>query len=139
MPNNIITIGNKLRVARASKGLSQDYVASKLGLSQQQYRRFENEDQNQITWGRLEQIAKILETDLDVILSIDKIPIFNSNIKDCHQVGNLSATYQNIDFEKERLSYQKHIDDLKDEVTFYRQLVEKAILKKQDDNSPELQ
>ena len=70
MPNNTSAIGNKLRVARASKGLTQDYVASKLGLSQQQYRRFENEDQNQITWGRLEQIAKILETDLDVILHI---------------------------------------------------------------------
>ena len=37
------------------------------------------------------------------------------------------------------LTSKKYIDDLKDEVTFYQQLLEKAILKKQDDNSPELQ
>ena len=123
MADFTLSIGNKLRIARTVKGFSQDYVAKKLGISQQQYRRLENEDENSITWERLEKISNILETDLELILNLNKNPIINSNINDCHQVGNLNATYQNIDFERE--VYQKHLQDLKDEVLFYRQLVEK--------------
>ena len=125
MSNVTLSIGNKLRVARTIKGFSQEYVAKKLGISQQQYRRLENKDENSITWERLEKISNILETDLELILNLNKNPIINSSIKDCHQVGNVNASYQNTDFEKEREIYQKHQSDLKDEMLFYRQLFEK--------------
>ena len=125
-------IGSKLRFARNRLGYSQGYVGSQLNISQQAYGRLENEDQDTITWGRLKELTAILEMDMDTFLNLHKNPIYNKDIKDCVQVGNVNPVYQESNFDKERESYQRHIQDLNNEKEYLRQLIEKMLLKSQN-------
>lgn len=70
-------IGEKIRKIREIKGYSQDYVATQLKMSQNNYSRIEL-DQNKINLDRLQEIATILEIDPMDILNFDERNVFNS-------------------------------------------------------------
>ena len=57
--SNYKDVRNKLKMVRESSNLSQEYVASKLNLSQQAYSRMEKNPDN-ITVGRLRELSAIL-------------------------------------------------------------------------------
>ncbi|GGM84121.1 hypothetical protein GCM10010967_14900 [Dyadobacter beijingensis] len=73
MKETKIPIGNNIRIARSRLGYSQEYVAGRLGISKQRYRQLENEEQQSITIGRLSEIAVILETDIETLVSLHKV------------------------------------------------------------------
>lgn len=60
-------IAAKIRKIRESKSYSQDYLAAKLGISQNAYSKIELGYSN-ITLSRLINISEILETDLTEII-----------------------------------------------------------------------
>lgn len=60
-------IGENIRQLRIKKGLSQEYMAEKLGISQQSYSRIEIKAVN-TALSRLKEIAEILEVHLFTIL-----------------------------------------------------------------------
>jgi transcriptional regulator with XRE-family HTH domain len=66
--------GNKLRLLREFRNYSQDYVAKKLGITQNTYSRVEN-NQTRITTERLHQIAQILNVPVGELVSNEELVI----------------------------------------------------------------
>ncbi|QQL48992.1 helix-turn-helix domain-containing protein [Mucilaginibacter ginkgonis] len=71
--NKIKSIANNLRLKREAKGFTQEYVAMKLGLSQNAFSKIEL-GYTKITLERLYHVAALLETDVVTLLSEDKVP-----------------------------------------------------------------
>lgn len=61
------TVGDKIRIARISRGLSQENVAEELGLSIAAYSNIER-GKTKVTLSRLETLAKILKTEVFTFL-----------------------------------------------------------------------
>src|ERR1700760_503447 len=59
LTNHLMT-GQKLRLLREYRNYSQEYIAEKLGITQNAYSRIEN-NQTRLTTERLEKLAVILE------------------------------------------------------------------------------
>jgi transcriptional regulator with XRE-family HTH domain len=70
-------IGENIRKIRTIKGYSQDYVASKLKMSQNNYSRIEL-DQNKLNLDQLYEIGHVLEVDVTDILHFHEKYIFHS-------------------------------------------------------------
>jgi transcriptional regulator with XRE-family HTH domain len=83
------TIGHKIRKIREIKGLSQEYVSSKLGITQNSYSKIERGETN-VDEDKLSQIATALDVDKDVIKNFSEQFIFHS----CSQSGYIHT--QNI-------------------------------------------
>lgn len=64
-----MNIGDQIRKVRELKGLKQEYVAEKLGMSVTGYGNIER-NSSELTFGRLEQIAVVLEVTVQDIISI---------------------------------------------------------------------
>lgn len=106
-------IGEKIRQIRELKGLSQEYVASELGVSQKAYSKMET-SQTKIDWEKITSVAKIFSIDPLDIVSFDDNLVFNN----CSQSGK-SHTFNNMP--KEIIDmYEKRIEELKEEVIFLR-------------------
>src|SRR5438309_11177818 len=56
------TFGDKIRKIRTLKGLSQEFIALQLCISQKTYSNLEN-GKLKISWDRLQQIATVLNVD----------------------------------------------------------------------------
>ena len=74
--------GQKLRVLREFRNYSQEYIAEKLGITQNAYSRIEN-NQTKITAERLEKIATILNIAPMELLS-DKEPVLHFSDPSSH-------------------------------------------------------
>jgi len=70
--------GKKIKKFRELRNFTQGYVAERLGISQSNYARIENEDIS-LSEDRLLKIADILGTDKESILGFDERYIFNFN------------------------------------------------------------
>ena len=69
-------IASNIRRIRDQKGISQEYMATQLAMTQPNYSRIESEE-SKLTIDRLQEIAQILETDIDTLLDSSKITIQN--------------------------------------------------------------
>lgn len=63
-------IGQRLRLLRVERGLSQDWVAQHLGVSFQQVQKYER-GVNRISAGRITQLAKLLKTTPNDLMAWD--------------------------------------------------------------------
>ncbi len=109
----------KIKQVRELKNLTQEYVATQLGLTTRAYSKIES-GETQLTINRLNEISKILEVDPVEVLGFDDKQVFNN----CRQEGNFGnfGTY-NAMSEKLILQYEKTIQILEDEVTLLKSLL----------------
>jgi transcriptional regulator with XRE-family HTH domain len=107
----------KLKQLRELKNLTQEHIATQLGLSTRAYSKIES-GETQLTITRLNEISKILEIDPIEVLGFDHQQIFNN----CSQEGNIGINHINIP-EKLIEQYEKRIQQLESEVVFLRTLV----------------
>ena len=107
----------KLKQIRELKNLTQEHIATQLGLSTRAYSKIES-GETQLTITRLNEISKILEIDPIEVLGFDHQQIFNN----CSQEGNIGINHINIP-EKLIEQYEKRIQQLESEVVFLRTLV----------------
>ncbi len=107
----------KLKQIRELKNLTQEHIATQLGLSTRAYSKIES-GETQLTISRLNEISKILEIDPIEVLGFDHQQIFNN----CSQEGNIGINHINIP-EKLIEQYEKRIQQLESEVVFLRTLV----------------
>ena len=80
-------VGNRIKSLRIEKGYSTDFVADKLGISEQTYRKYES-DKNSPDLNALEKIAQTLGKNF-----LDLLPeniLFNNN----EQKGGIALAYQ---------------------------------------------
>jgi transcriptional regulator with XRE-family HTH domain len=107
----------KLKQIRELKNLTQEHIATQLGLSTRAYSKIES-GETQLTISRLNEISKILDIDPMEVLGFDHQQIFNN----CTQEGNIGINHINIP-EKLIEQYEKRIQQLESEVVFLRTLV----------------
>lgn len=107
-------IGNKIRILRETKGLSQDNIAIELGITQPSYARLEKDDER-ISITRLIHIARVLKTSVSELIDEKTQKVINQQNSE-----NPSAYVDSI-----INSDKDHIKTLKDEIDFLRNLLKK--------------
>ena len=125
--------GHKLRVYREFRNYSQEYIAEKLGITQNAYSRIET-NQTRITAERLRQVADILSVPLTCLLS-DMEPELNltnssngSNDKHMHDMmEHTTRLYDQIIKTKDEkiVALEDEINNLRKDRDKMMQLIEK--------------
>lgn len=77
-------IGPKIKKIREIKGYSQEYIASKMSITQNSYSKIERGETN-LSLNKVMEICSILEIDLNTLMNFDEKMIFNN----CTQSGNV--------------------------------------------------
>jgi transcriptional regulator with XRE-family HTH domain len=113
-----VNVGETIRLIRESKGYSQDYVASKLYITQQAYSRLEKNPEN-ITLKRLRELAKILDTSLLSLIGEENM-YFMQNI---NQQGGNAATKLVLNQSSNPTEQNELFKGMQDEISFLRELV----------------
>lgn len=117
-----MNIGDKIRKVRELKGLKQEYVAGKLGLSVTAYGNIERNDSS-LTFERLEEIAEVLEVTVQDILNIPEQLNIHS-VNNAHQVGfnqNTTINDNRTCTEGEMEAYKFALTNIQKEVEYLRQ------------------
>ncbi len=110
------TIGNKIRLLREERGLSQENMAAALEMTQSNYARLEKDD-NRISVSRLIIIAKTLDITITELVGEKANNVVN-------QHNNQEAvTYLHTNFQADR----EHIQSLKDENAYLKKMLEKVM------------
>lgn len=111
-------IGERIRKIRALKGYSQDYISTRLNISQGAYSDIET-DKTKPTLERIIEIANILEADLNSLISFDENQVFSNTF---NQYNDSSNTYKLMSesFDRERTLYISQIELLKEEILYLR-------------------
>lgn len=116
-------LGTKLKIKRLEKNLSQEYMASVLNISQSYYNKIEN-NQAKLKVDNFIEIAKILDADITELL-LSTQPNFSNNFKvNLGQIGSLNTLNNNFP-EEERKLYQNRIDELENQNSFLKFVIEK--------------
>jgi len=104
----------KIRQIRIQQGISQEFMAEELGITQPSYARLETEDAR-INIVRLMLIAKILEVPASELLGEKAQNINNQSHNETANAYNVERVNKIINADKD------HIQSLKNEITFFRQ------------------
>jgi transcriptional regulator with XRE-family HTH domain len=110
----------KIKQIRELKNLTQEYIATQLGLSIRAYSKIET-GETQLTINRLNEISKALGVDPIEVLGFDDRQVFNN----CKQEGNyntIGTTHLNFP-EKLMQQYEKTIAVLEDEIKLLKGLL----------------
>lgn len=75
-----MNIGEKVRMIREIKGISQESIATHLNISPQAYGKIEREE-TKLDFDRIEEIAKYLQVRMEDIINFDEKNIFNNTFK----------------------------------------------------------
>jgi len=137
--------GQKLRLLREYRNYSQEYIAEKLGITQNAYSRIEN-NQTRLTAERLEKLATILNISLMELLS-EKEPVIQfaephpagtaaPPVRDEHWKEMMESTRQL--YGQVIVSKDEKIAHLETEISFLRKERDRFIrlLEKMTDVSP---
>ncbi len=115
----IIQPEQKLKQIRELKNLSQEYIATQLGLSVRAYSKIET-GETQLTINRLNEISNIMGVDPIEVLGFDEKQVFNN----CKQEGNIGINHINLP-EKLVQQYEETIQSLKEQVSLLKLLMDK--------------
>lgn len=107
-----------IRLIRESKGYSQEFVASKLYITQQAYSRLEKNPES-ITLQRLRDLAKILDVSLLALIGEENM-YFMQNI---NQQGGNAATKLVLNQSSHPTEQSELFKGMQDEISFLRELV----------------
>lgn len=107
-----IELGENIRKIRELRGVSQQFIADALSISQKNISRIET-GQSSPTFNTLVRISSILEVDLKVILDFDEKFVFNNVIH--NQNGGEFVAYNNTEVEKIEKLYEKLLTE-KDQI-----------------------
>jgi transcriptional regulator with XRE-family HTH domain len=114
-----MNIGDKIRKVRELKGFKQEYVADKLGMSVTAYGNIER-NSSDLTFGKLEQVATVLEVTVQDIINIPE----QLNIQSItnSQVGfNYYDHRTRTEIESEIGAYKMALDHSQKEIEYLRQ------------------
>ncbi len=109
-------IGSRIRKTRENKGFSQEAMALELDIIQSSYGRLEKDD-NRLTVPKLQKIAEILEITISFLFDEKSAKIINQQHNENPQAYNVDTIIQ---------ADKEHIQTLKDEISFLRNLLSKT-------------
>lgn len=105
-------IGDRIRIIRGQRGLSQENLAQELGITQPSYARLEKDDER-ISIARLIHIARILKTTVSKLVNEKTGKVINQQ-----NSQNPSAYVDSIIH-----ADKEHIKSLKEEIAYLRLLL----------------
>ncbi len=110
-----------IRVIRESNGLSQEYVASKLEITQQAYSNIEKHPDN-ASIKRLRQLAEVFSVPVTSLIG-ESEQYIQQNFQ---QQGGQAATVIHVQGmpENERKLYERLIEELKSEIALLKSMLE---------------
>ena len=117
------TLGHKIRKMRELRNLTQEYVATRLGISQSNYARMESNDVS-IPDKRLAELSEILQTTPEAIRNFDEKVVFNITQGDHGSAGqNVTVNNYQISQELQKL-YEDKIKLLEEKIIFLEDRVQ---------------
>jgi transcriptional regulator with XRE-family HTH domain len=120
METQKISSGHKIKAIRELKGFSQEYVSSKLNLSQNALSKIEK-GEIKLSFDKACELSKVLETDINTLLNFEPNNMFNN----CQQFGVINTTFNSDSNLVQQLISSK--DDLIKEKEERIKLLEKII------------
>jgi transcriptional regulator with XRE-family HTH domain len=108
--------GQKLRMLREFRNYSQEYVAEKLGITQNTYSRIEN-NQTKITTERLHQVAQVLDVPVSELISTED-PVIFLNGSSLGTQRSFKEEYCKELLENTRHLYEQILCALKEKINF---------------------
>lgn len=107
------TVVENIKKVRKEKGISHDYLAHQLNISQAAYSKLERND-TKLTVERLYKISEVLETPLTELLEVDSKTIYNQDLRD-HAIGyqGVENLYQENKEQSEKIKelYEARLKD----------------------------
>lgn len=107
------TVGSRIRKTREEKGITQEFLAMELEVSQSNYGRLEKDD-SRLTVPKLLKIAEVLEVSISFLFDEKSTNVIHQNNGDNAQ-ASIGTIYSDKD----------HITSLKEEISFLRELLSK--------------
>jgi transcriptional regulator with XRE-family HTH domain len=124
----MLTIGDKIKLLRTQKGLTQDNMAESLKMSPTGYANIEQNKTN-ISFKKLEEIANALETNVFELLSVGEKNVYyvNTNNNKGNHSGfiinnNLPIEYQELVNKVSLLASEN--DSLKKEIAYLKEIID---------------
>lgn len=121
-----LNIGNKIKKLRELRNLTQEHMASSLGLSQSAYSRMEL-GETEITFSKLEKISEELGMKPEEIIAFNENMVFNVMN---NQTGNGLVINNNVPREvtiESKNLYEQLIDQLKEENAHLKKVIENLL------------
>lgn len=118
-----LNIGNKIKKLRELKNLTQEHMASVIGVTQSAYSRMEM-GETQITYSKLERIAGELGMKPEDVIAFNESMVFNVMH---NQTGNGLIIQNNPLNSEERELYKQQIQTLKDEVLHLKKIIDSLL------------
>jgi transcriptional regulator with XRE-family HTH domain len=121
-----LNIGHKIKKLRELRNLTQEHMASSLGLSQSAYSRLEL-GETEITFSKLEKISEELGMKPEEIIAFNESMVFNVMN---NQTGNGLVINNNVPREETKESknlYEQLIDQLKEENAHLKKIIENLL------------
>lgn len=120
----MVNIGDKIRNIRELKNLTQDYMATQLGITQAGYSKIES-GASQVSYAKLTEIAKTLDVSLEDIMAFDSQKYFNSfnNVKGSNNGSvtiNVEENSMKQLYEDKIALLQKLLKRTEDELNYYK-------------------
>lgn len=104
--NNIVC--ENIKKYRNLKGFSQEYMAGKMNLTQSAYAKIEN-NETKLTIDRLNEISKILEIDISILLNDKHSRIFSVSHP---EIGNENLYVENKELLKQLLETKNQLIEI---------------------------
>jgi transcriptional regulator with XRE-family HTH domain len=114
------SLANKIKLIRETSHLSQEYVASRLNISQQAYSKLEKQPEG-ITIKRLKDLCEVLGVPLNTLIGEEDLYIQQNYNQQGGNAGSI-IHIQGI-AETERTVFINHISDLKQQINLLNNLV----------------
>ncbi len=117
-------VGNKFRLLRQERGLTQEVLAGMLSLSPSAYAKLER-GETDITLSRLEQVANLFGKSGLEVLEVESKNAFNFNNNDQNQAKFYQGTFQVPNAKSEELS--ESLDILKKQMEMFDNAIQKIV------------
>ena len=118
-----LNIGTKIKKLRELKNLTQEHMASVIGVTQSAYSRLEL-GETEITYSKLARIAGELGMKPEEVISFNESMVFNVMH---NQTGNGLIIQNNSMNNEERELYKQQIETLKEEVGYLKKIIDNLL------------
>jgi transcriptional regulator with XRE-family HTH domain len=118
-----LNIGTKIKKLRELKNLTQEHMASVIGITQSAYSRMEL-GETEITYSKLVRIAGELGMKPEEVIAFNESMVFNVMH---NQTGNGLIIQNNSLNNEERDLYKLQIETLKEEVAYLKKIIDSLL------------
>jgi transcriptional regulator with XRE-family HTH domain len=119
-------VGQKIKKLRELKNYTQEYMADKLDMTQPSYSKIET-GETDISYGKLEKIADVLQLRPEDIVAFNEHLVFN--IMHNQTVNGVHGSHLYFIPEEIRKLHEAQVNSLKEEIVHLKSVLDKVLSK----------